>query len=446
VGRPSFIDAAERQTHVAPLVIFRCVFGLLLALGTARLLHKGFVEQAFGIPRFFFAPWPLQAFWRPLPVTGMYAVYAVQVVLACAIACGVRVRIAAAAFCVLFTYTHFIDLTNYLNHYWLVTLLTGLLVCIPADGAIALWPERQARPWVPAWHLWLFRAQIACVYVFAGLAKLNTDWLVHAMPMRVWLAANTDLPLLGGLLRYPQMAYLASGFGAAYDLTIPLWLSMKRTRIAAYVAVIFFHLLTAQLFNIGMFPYFMIAASIVFLDPATLQRALGRLSPPLRPAPQQLHTAQDGETQRTQPNRRMVAAAVYLVVQLLVPLRGHLYPGNLQWHEQGYRFAWRVMLMEKMGSAEFRVVDARTQRTAMIRVRDYLTPQQEKAMATQPDMILQFAHHLYAEQARLGNHVAVYADVFVTLNGRPAKPLIDPEVDLSQVRDGFGTKSWILPE
>jgi Vitamin K-dependent gamma-carboxylase len=446
VPRPSIIAAAEREVHVAPLAIFRCLFGLLLALGTARMIHKGFVHQAFEVPRFFFAPWPFQAVWRPLPIAGMYGVYGAQILFACALALGIRVRIAAACFCALFTYAHFIDLTNYLNHYWLVTLLTGLLVCVPGDGALALWPEGQARPLVPAWQLWLFRAQIACVYVFAGLAKLNTDWLVHAMPMRVWLAANTDLPLLGPLLRYPQMAYLASAFGAAYDLTIPLWLSIRRTRGSAYLAVVFFHLLTAQLFNIGMFPYFMIAASIVFLDAETLRRLLLRLPLALRPFQQREHPTQEAATVPARPSGSMVAAALYVVIQILVPLRGYFYPGNLQWHEQGYRFAWRVMLMEKMGSAEFRVVDTATQRTSMIRVRDYLTPQQEKAMATQPDMVLHFAHHLYAEQARVGRSVAVYADVFVTLNGRPAKPLIDPDADLAQVHDGFGAKSWILAE
>jgi hypothetical protein len=428
----------EKDVDVAVLALFRFLFGCLLAFGSARLLAKGYVRQAFAVPHFFFPPWPFETLWRPLPLWGMHAVYALQIVSALAIALGIRVRVFAAVFCVLFTYAHFVDLTNYLNHYWLVSLLTGLLVFIPADGALALWPSANASATVPSWYVWLFRVQLACVYFFAGLAKLNTDWLFHAMPMRIWLAANTDLPVLGALFRYPETAYVASAFGAAYDLTVPLWLLLRRTRALAYLAVVFFHLLTAQLFNIGMFPYFMIAGSVVFLEPKSIRTWLKRVVPErfLASAP----------AKPSAPSRyALITAAVYCATQILIPLRGHLYSGNLQWHEQGYRFGWRVMLMEKMGSAEFRMVDSQTKVVSMVRVRDYLTPQQEKAMSTQPDMLLQFAHHLHEEQARKGHDVAVYADVYVTLNGRPARHLLDPAVDLAKVEDGFGSKHWIMP-
>jgi Vitamin K-dependent gamma-carboxylase len=437
--------SCERWVDVGTLALFRFLFGLLLCFGSARLLLKGYVRQAFAIPHFFFSPWPLEAILRPLPLFGMHAVYVAQVVLGLAIALGIYVRGCAALFCILFTYAHFVDLTNYLNHYWLVTLLTGLLVFIPADGALALRPSLHARQTVPAWWLWMFRIQLACVYFFAGLAKLNADWLLHAMPMRVWLAANTDLPVLGALFRYPVTAYAASLFGAAYDLTVPLWLSLRRTRVLAYLAVVFFHLLTAQLFNIGMFPYFMIAGSIVFLDPNAVRPWLERLLPARFVAPR-LESPPSRIAKPALNATARISAALFIGAQLLVPLRGHLYGGNLQWHEQGYRFGWRVMLMEKMGSAEFRVVDAQTQRTTQVRVRDYLTPQQEKAMSTQPDMLLHFAHYLRDEQQRQGHTVAVYADVYVTLNGRPARPLLDPTVNLAQVREGFSNKTWILPE
>ena len=35
------------------------------------------------------------------------------------------------------------------------------------------------------------------------------------------------------------------------------------------------------------------------------------------------------------------------MIQVIFPLRYIFYPGELFWHEQGYRFSWRVMLMEK---------------------------------------------------------------------------------------------------
>ena len=67
-------------------------------------------------------------------------------------------------------------------------------------------------------------------------------------------------------------------------------------------------------------------------------------------------------------------------------------------------------------------------------------------MAMQPDLILQFAHFLKDHYEAKGmEDPSVRAEVWVTLNGRPAQLLIDPEVDLTQKKDGWIQKDWILP-
>lgn len=43
----------------------------------------------------------------------------------------------------------------------------------------------------------------------------------------------------------------------------------------------------------------------------------------------------------------------YFAFQILFPWRYLLYDGNIFWTEEGYRFAWRVMLMEKQEQAPF---------------------------------------------------------------------------------------------
>jgi hypothetical protein len=226
---------------------------------------------------------------------------------------------------------------------------------------------------------------------------------------------------------------LVSWVGALYDLSVPFALSRRRTRPYAYLAVVGFHLLTARLFNIGIFPYLMMAGSTLFFAPDWPRRLLGRPSP-----------APPASTSRLRGWQRALLAA-YVLVQLLVPLRRLLYPGNVLWTEQGYRYAWHVMLMEKTGVAEFRLVDRRTGATWTVFPRSLLTRSQTKAMATQPDMILAFAHELARRERLRGRDVAVYADVLVALNGRSPAPLIDPRVDLTRERDGFAPKRWISP-
>jgi hypothetical protein len=139
--------------------------------------------------------------------------------------------------------------------------------------------------------------------------------------------------------------------------------------------------------------------------------------------------------------------AIYFAIQVLLPLRAYAYPGPLAWGEEGYRFGWRVMLVEKVGQATFTVIDEENERQTVINNADYLTPYQEKQMAIQPDFMLQFAHHLADEFEREKGYKspAVYVDARVALNGRRSRQLIDPRVDLASQEDGLLPKSWILP-
>jgi vitamin K-dependent gamma-carboxylase len=420
----------------AGLAAFRILFGALLVVAVVRYAAKGMIGQAFVEQTFFF---PLWSWLSPLPPPGMHLLFGLLGVLAACLTVGLFTRPAAAGFCLLFTYAHFTDLTHYLNHYYLVTLLTGLLAVLPSARVWSLdraLTSRGGRPpavapeTVPAWTLGLLRFQIGCVYFFAGLAKWRGDWLVHGLPLRIWLPTNGDFPLLGPLLMRPQTAYLASWAAAAFDTFVPFLLLWRRSRPLALLVAAVFHLLTARLFRLGMFPFFMIACSLLFLPPGWPRRLLGRSAPP-RPAP----------AAPAPPLGRgaCLALLAYAGFQILFPLRQHLHPGHVLWSERGYRFAWHVMLMEKTGVADFTVRDGRTGQARPVRLRDHLTPLQIKMMATQPDLIRDFARALARQE---GPGTAVHADVLVSLNGRPLRRLIDPAVDLAAPRL---PATWILP-
>jgi hypothetical protein len=101
------------------------------------------------------------------------------------------------------------------------------------------------------------------------------------------------------------------------------------------------------------------------------------------------------------------------------------------------------MLVEKHGMAEFTVRDADGVQRESIRNEDYLTPNQIKQMSFQPDMVLEFAHHLGEVFRRRGWTPAVHADVWVTLNGRPAKQICDPDIDLLKVPHNLEAYTWV---
>jgi vitamin K-dependent gamma-carboxylase len=438
VGRLS--QALDRPVDAASLAAFRIALGALLLVSTLRFFAHGWVREFYGVPSHFFSYWGF-GWVRPLPLFGMYALYAVIAGAALCLMLGIASRAVAALAALAFGYAHFCDKANYLNHYYLLTLLLGLLALLPVDREYSLrvWRQPSERcGQVRAWMLYLLRFQIGLVYLFGGIAKLNEDWLGHAEPLRIWLSANAELPLLGPVFSEPWAAFAFSWCGALFDLCIVPLLSWRVTRKPAYVLLVVFHVLTALLFRIGMFPWLMIVSATIFWAPSWPRELSARcFGVPQAPS--------SGIAGAPLARSTGLVVAAYAAAQILLPLRSALYPGNTLWSEEGFRFAWKVMLVEKSGSLEFEVEDGAGRRQS-VSPREYLTPFQARMAATQPDMIRQLAQWIARDHAARGaGPVRVFADSEVSFNGRLRRRLIDPEQDLASAGDGLGAKSWILP-
>ncbi|MGC4087316.1 MAG: HTTM domain-containing protein [Polyangiaceae bacterium] len=426
---------------IAWLAAFRALFGLTLCVSMWRFIGYGWVDVLFVKPRFHFKYWGLS--WvEPLSGPAMHTLFWVMSGLALCVAAGVLYRFTSALLTAGLFYIQAVDVSNYLNHYYLALLLSLLLTLSPAAHAASFDARcglcRRDANVSRAW-LALFRFQVGVVYVFAGLAKAHADWLFHAQPLGIWLGARDDLPWLGRLLALPHAALFMSWAGFLFDSCVVAFLSIARTRAYAYAVVIVFHLLTRALFPIGMFPVIMVLSALVFFPPAWPRRWLawfpGRA---LSPSP---------EARRSGWVRAGYAlGAGYCALQLLLPLRFLAYGGNVRWHEQGMRFSWRVMVREKNGAVTFMVRNKASGHIFHVSPRRYLTGLQEREMSSQPDLIAQLARHIKADFAARGlGDVEVRADAWVSLNGRAMTRMVDPSVDLSTVPDGLGKARWILP-
>jgi vitamin K-dependent gamma-carboxylase len=420
------------------LAMFRILFGLLMTFAMARLLTRGWVKSLYLDPVFHF-PWV--SWIVPWPGTWMYVHVVLLAFCALGLAFGLYFRGCALLFFLGFTYLELIDQTTFLNHYYLISLLAGLLVFLPVGRcwSVDAWRKpRESDGTAPRWAVWVLRFQIGIVYLFAGLAKLNVDWLFESQPMRIWLAARADLPIIGPWLAEPWMAGVASWLAAAYDLSIPLLLSWARSRAAAYAAVIFFHVLTAILFPIGMFPWIMIAATTIFFPPnwpeeIWFHRQMG--------AAMNLVIPPGGR--RTSLGGKLGAflLGAYCLAQVVVPLRSWFYPQQGAWDGRGFNFAWRVMLNEKTGHAEFFTVNSATGIRERISIHEYITPRQFMMMAQDPFLIRDLAQFLSRHVVDPDAGWSVHVDAWATLNGRPSQPLIDPETDFGQPLN----RPWIVP-
>lgn len=422
-------------------MIFRIAFGTLMFISILRFMLKGWVSSMYIMPKMFFPYYGFE--WvKPLPPLGMYLVFALMLLCSLGILLGFLYRYSTVIFFLLFTYVELIDKTNYLNHYYFVSLVSFLLMFIPAGKAFSFDNKIFKRPELdqaPYFFLFLLQLQMFVVYFFAGVAKLNYDWLVEAMPLKIWLPAYSHYPIIGQFMEQKWTAYLFSWFGCVYDLCIGFLLFNKRTVKFAYVLVIVFHVFTAIFFNIGMFPYIMMTITIVFFSENFHASILNRIK----------FVFKYSYKRQEVWNKPVVALkyvfVIYFIFQFALPFRYLLYNGELFWTEQGYRFSWRVMLMEKAGSAFFFVKAKNAIGEIEVDNKEHLTYLQEKMMATQPDMMVDYAKYLkdyYKERGLSDPEVRVKS--YVTLNGSGSREFIDDRIDLSaQSNSFFGNKDWI---
>ncbi|RMB56353.1 HTTM domain-containing protein [Dokdonia sinensis] len=448
------------HTEAAPLAVFRVFFGILMFVSIVRFWSYGWIEKFYIAPKFHFTFYGFE--WvRPFG-DYTYLLFCICAVSSLMITLGWKYRWAIITFFLSFTYIELMDKTMYLNHYYFISILSFLMIFLPAGkyfsvDAFTLSRKRNIEPiqYIPRWTIDSIKLLIAIVYIYAGLAKLNSDWLLNAMPLKIWLPSKFDIPLIGNVLGEEWVSYVFSWFGASYDLFIPFLLLWKRTRIFAFVMVIIFHLLTRVLFPIGMFPYVMIVSALIFFDAGFHKKivyAFAKFIPSLSRGavkyPKQLlesnlyYKPKHPKVARVS----LTVVAIFFIVQILLPWRYLAYPGELFWTEEGYRFSWRVMLMEKSGYAQFKIVDGVTGRRFYVDNTDFLTPLQEKQMSFQPDFILEYAHYLRDHFESQGHQdVGVYVESFVALNGRLSETYIDPEVNLAKVEESFAHKNWIKP-
>lgn len=437
----------SKSVHIGPLAVFRIAFGVLMFASIVRFIARGWVYSMYIKPKLFFPYFGFE--WvKPLNETGMYAVFMIMALATIFIILGLYYRFSMTMFFFLFTYVELIDKTNYLNHYYFISVMSLLMVFLPANRyfSIDAWRQKNLQvTYIPNYFLLIIKFQVFIVYFFAGLAKVNSDWLLNAMPLKIWLPAHSEMPLIGTLLTQEWVAYFFSWFSCIYDLIIPFLLFMPRYIKPAYFFVVVFHLATSLFFNIGMFPYVMICLTTIFFSENFHLKLINGLRKFLKSGSPNV-----GEL-IYKPNRLMVNAfaglmIMHFTIQLFLPLRYLLYDGDLFWTEQGYRFSWRVMLMEKAGTAFFYVRDKNTGKEIEISNQEYLTPMQEKMMATQPDMLLNFAHYLEQEYIKKGfENPEVLAESYVTLNGKASRLLVDKSTVLSAEKDNLKPKSWIIP-
>lgn len=488
--------------NITNLVIFRIAFGAIMLWEVVRYFEHGWIKKYWIAPPLNF---PYHGFeWlQPWPGPGMYLHFYIMGLLALFIMLGFFYRLSTALFFCAFTHSFLLEQGRYLNHFYLVSLLSFLLIFVPANRKYALdsWFWKSTRSdYVPAWTIYLLAFQIGIAYFYGGFAKINYDWLILAEPMRHWLSEIKNFPLIGQYFNQAWMAYFMSWSGMFLDLLAPFFLSIRRTRPYMFAAILTFHFMNDRMFKIGLFPWFMIVASTLFFPADWLKKLIHtvwqnhknqgttiligafvfaligsyfhikadrdfEIMPFIvaglgggtlvwlfidlygQPVPQTKKIQQPQIPQFASKQVVLVLLTTWALIQMVVPLRHFFIPGKVDWTEEGHMFSWRMKLRDKESTISFVAYNPATGKSEAIDTGPYVKNWQITDMSTKPYMILQFAKFLdkkLAEQGKENYEVRVMATS--SLNFRKYQNYIDPEIDLSkQSYYELRHNSWITP-
>ncbi|MFQ5982355.1 MAG: HTTM domain-containing protein [Woeseiaceae bacterium] len=436
----------------ASLAVFRIGFGVIMMWEVYRYFSNGWIESHYITPEFHFKYYGFE--WvQAWPGDGMYLHFALLGLLAFLVCIGFLYRWAIVAFTLAFTYVFLLDQAWYLNHFYFVILLSTILCFVPAQRIWSVDALRKATELqgTPKWSVWLLRAQMEIMLLYAGLVKLNADWL-SLEPLAHWLPARSDFPLIGHLFHEHWVVVTAAyGVIALHLIGAPLLL-FRQTRLVVFLLYAVFHVMNHRLFNIGIFPWITLFGTLIFFDPDWPRQVYARARMILKRRYEGIRAAAARSVSDALPNKRhrvlvLTFVGIWIAVQVILPLRHYLYPGDVAWTGEGHRFAWRMKLHTKRGESRFEVRDPATERVWLVEPRQHLSGRQYRYMSSRPDMILQFAHYLerrWRDGYRIPG-VEVNARVNSSLNYRDPAPLIDPSRDLTEVTRSLRPADWILP-
>lgn len=272
--RPRFWLDFERSW--ASWICFRFVFfGLHAVDAVLQLSHA----PRYGAGDFNVTQVPL-----PLPDpsrVGMSFVYGAMAIAFAMLALGVGVRVLLPLAAALYSYAYFISQLDSYQHHYLMCLLLIVLCFVPTA------PTRvgaDGRRWVQSWALRLALVQLAIVYLWAAIAKLEGPWLDGTLLTRQ-LRPDSSLRTVVSALGFATVAKLVLVTEATLAATV--W--NRRAWFVALPLGLGLHLGVEWMdLDIGLFSYYMLGSYLLVMPalvPEGVVIAVTRLGRPLAAIP-----------------------------------------------------------------------------------------------------------------------------------------------------------------
>ena len=427
--------------------VFTRMFGVIILLQVFSFQKFDFINKGILEPKLLFK-YDFFEWVKPLPANAMQTIPLLLIISAVLIIINKLRKVGMVIFLLTFSYLFVLEQSYYNNHFYLLILIgIALLFYNPQKDANA------GISYIPYWLLFLLQFHIAQVYFYGGLVKLNPDWLIHMEPMKTLLAQSAKSAIIPSINNSTFALYVLTYGGVLFDLCIAFLLWNPRTFKIALIACAVFNMFNYLLFNfgsggdIGIFPFFMIGACVLFANPAFLRQKINDWFPSKQKGNaknKKQHFVPDFNKTR---NIMLPCLIIYCSFHLLFPFRHLLFAGNTSWTGKASKFAWRMKAHAKKADVRFYYALAPTDSLKLVQAGMVVNTMQIQHLYEDPNTILQLANFLGNDLKKSGYpNPVIKASINVRMNGREPQPLVDSTLNLLTLKHNkWGSEDWVLP-
>jgi len=429
----NYLFEQEDSSYIA---LFRMLWGLTMCYEIFLFVRDNFMKL---IHHYYLNPYGwtfkyyLFEFVEVMPLDLM-KIYTFSILIAAVfITIGLQYRFASIYFFFGISYLFLCESTHYLNHIYLVIVISFVMIFLPCNCCYSVDVIKRPhlyRPTLPKITLFFLRFFIIVVYTYAGIVKINEDWL-RGEPLRHWVGRKPNA-YYGELLTRESAIYLLSYGGMIYDLIVGPLLLWGPTFWIGIAATLFFHISNKLLFNIGIFPYLMIASTSLFFSPWTFRRILFKLRRPFSKFefPKTISFSQT-HIRKITTNEKVIIffVVIFVAFWVLFPIRHYAYPGYVVWNEQGHVFSWRMKLRDKGCFGSVYGYHPLLDLPFSVPIEKTLSRIQAVKVFSRPWLFVQYAHFLGDLYAVNDTRAEIYTYWYCTVNYRPRQLFADPTID-----------------
>ncbi|XP_068202139.1 vitamin K-dependent gamma-carboxylase [Palaemon carinicauda] len=498
----------HRPCDPASLAATRILFGIMMFLDLPQERGMGVADKLWGDPNL--CHFPLFNWMTPLPLRWMLILYGVMIICTLLMILGCKWRLSCGVFVTCYWYLFLLDKGTWNNHSYLYGLISTMMLfsdphrCWSIDS-ISTPTLRNSH--VPLWSYMLLRFQVFLLYFYAGVKKLDPDWLYGFSMQHLsehWVFHPFRLILSNDSIDY----YIIHLGGFTLDFTIGFLLFLDQTRKAALFFGIAFHLMNSQIFSIGMFPWVCMVTMPIFCHmswPRTLispvtsvfsavychskslldkskMKIISSLSikrSKLQIKIKEMNSRRDNritlkssmET-KSDSNKnefrlflqrnpdccyeessavswkqklKTLVVLTYIILQLFLPFSHFITKGYNTWTEGPYGYSWDMMV-HSWDTLHIKItaIDKETQH------KTYVDPSawvKSNRWASHVDMAVQFGRCIEDKLTQYGmSNFALHFDVWRSLNRRFQQRVYDPNVDVLRAPwSPWHKTQWVLP-